>query len=335
MTIHLPESHYTLPPLIIPEDMPDQALLKAPTQAAQALVETIISRTGRVPCLKELNLKEGLELHCQNDIWVDKEVLKDMEHEPEKERKESKPPKRKRKRKPRLKRTASGKKVLTSYNKKFKKRSRKKTRKCLRKLNRNGFAVRIVINRYEEITIFLIPVLFCPDCKKRCAFDYFKKLQYCHRVLTLEMIKHCRYDSEVYEKLLTEDILELLEAGELVVYFEEEQAEARKRDFQKNVNYAKRVVQGPMGLRPEVEVPAPKKGEKPDRKDAKRNRLRHLAAWAQAFAARFIEKTGCIKNWYSLLRLKCSDTNGDPLWKKPVSRRKSNSEYILTPSIRL
>ena len=256
MTIHLPESHYTLTTLIIPEDMPDQALLKAPTQAAQALVETIISRTGRVPCLKELNLKEGLELHCQNDIWVDKEVLKDMEHEPEKERKESKPPKRKRKRKPRLKRTASGKKVLTSYNKKFKKRSRKKTRKCLRKLNRNGFAVRIVINRYEEITIFLIPVLFCPDCKKRCAFDYFKKLQYCHRVLTLEMIKHCRYDSEVYEKLLTEDILELLEAGELVVYFEEEQAEARKRDFQKNVNYAKRVVQGPMGLRPEVEVPA-------------------------------------------------------------------------------
>ncbi|WPK76814.1 hypothetical protein [Eubacterium callanderi] len=274
MTIHLPESHYTLTTLITPEDMPAQAILKAPTQAAQALVETIISRTGRVPCLKELNLKEGLELHCQNDIWVDKEVLKDMEHEPEKERKESKPPKRKRKRKPRLKRTASGKKVLTSYNKKFKKRSRKKTRKCLRKLNRNGFAVRIVINRYEEITIFLIPVLFCPDCKKRREFECFKKLQYCHRVLTLEMIKHCRYDSEVYEKLLTEDILELMEDGELVVYFEEEQAEARKRDFQKNVNYAKRVVQGPMGLRPEVEVPAPKKGEKPDRKDAKRNRLR-------------------------------------------------------------
>ena len=70
MTIHLPESHYTLTTLITPEDMPDQAFLKAPTQAAQALVETIISRTGRVPCLKELNLKEGLELHCQNDIWV-------------------------------------------------------------------------------------------------------------------------------------------------------------------------------------------------------------------------------------------------------------------------
>ncbi len=382
MTIHLPESHYTLTTLIIPEDMPDQALLKAPTQAAQALVETIISRTGRVPCLKELNLKEGLELHCQNDIWVDKEVLKDMEHEPEKERKESKPPKRKRKRKPRLKRTASGKKVLTSYNKKFKKRLRKKTRKCLRKLNRNGFAVRIkrkprlkrtasgkkvltsynkkfkkrlrkktrkclrklnrngfavrmVINRYEEITIFLIPVLFCPDCQKRREFECFKKLQYCHRVLTLEMIKHCRYDSEVYEKLLTEDILELLEAGELVVYFEEEQAEARKRDFQKNVAYAKRVVQGPLGLRPEPDIPALKKGEKPDRKDARRNRLRQLAAWAKAFAARFIDKIACIKNWYSLLRLKCSDTNGDPLWKKPVSRRKSNSEYILTSAIRL
>ena len=224
---------------------------------------------------------------------------------------------------------------MTSYNKKFKKRSRKKTRKCLRKLNRNGFAVRIVINRYEEITIFLIPVLFCPDCKKRRVFACFKKLQYCHRVLTLEMIKHCHYDSEVYEKLLTEDILELLDAGELVVYFEEEQAEARKRDFQKNVAYAKRVVQGPLGLRPEPDIPALKKGEKPDRKDARRNRLRQLAAWAKAFAARFIEKIACIKNWYSLLRLKCSDTNGDPLWKKPVSRRKSNSEYILTPPVRL
>lgn len=76
MTIHLPESHYTLTTLITPEDMPDQALLKAPTQAAQALVETIISRTGKAPCVKELNLKEGLELHCQNDIWADKEVLK-------------------------------------------------------------------------------------------------------------------------------------------------------------------------------------------------------------------------------------------------------------------
>ena len=43
MTIHLPESHYTLTTLITPEDMPDQAFLKAPTQAAQALVETIIS----------------------------------------------------------------------------------------------------------------------------------------------------------------------------------------------------------------------------------------------------------------------------------------------------
>ena len=335
MTIHLPESHYTLTTLITPEDMPDQAFLKAPTQAAQALVETIISRTGRVPCLKELNLKEGLELHCQNDIWVDKEVLKDMEHEPEKERKESKPPKRKRKRKPRLKRTASGKKVLTSYNKKFKKRSRKKTRKCLRKLNRNGFTVRIVINRYEEISIFLIPVLFCPDCKKRRVFACFKKLQYCHRGVTLVMINNCRYDSEGYVKVLTEGILGLLGAGEGGGFLEGEQAEARKRDFQKNVNYAKRVVQGPMGLRPEVEVPAPKKGEKPDRKDAKRNRLRQLAAWAQAFAARFIEEITCVKNWYSLLRLKCSDTNGDPLWKKPVSRRKSNSEYILTPSVRL
>ena len=283
----------------------------------------------------ELNLNEGLELHCQNDIPIEREVLESATPESEKEQKSPKLPKRKRKRKSRLKRSASGKKVLTSYNKKFKKRIRKKTRKCLRKLNRNGFAVRIVINRYEEITIFLIPVLFCPDCKKRREFACFKKIQYCHRVLTLEMIKHCRYSSEVYEKLLTEDILELLEAGELVVYFEEEQAEARKRDFQKNVDYAKRAVQGPLGLRPESDIPAPKKGEKPDRKDARRNRLRQLAAWAKAFAARFMEGGICVKNWYSLLRLKCSDTNGDPLWKKPVFRRKSNSEYILTPSVRL
>ena len=335
MTIHLPESHYTLTTLITPEDMPDQALLKAPTQAAQALVETIIGRTGKVPCVKELNLKEGVELHCQNDIWVDKEVLKEMEPERGKERKEPKPPKRKRKRKPRLKRTASGKKVLTSLKKKLKKRFRKKTRKCLRKLNRNGFAVRIVINRYEEITIFLVPVLFCPDCQKRRAYDCFKELQYCHRVLPLEVIKYCRYNSEVYEKLLTEEFLELLEDGELVVYFEEEQAEARRRDFQKNVAYAKEVVQGPLGLRPEADIPIVKKGEKPDRKDAKKNRLRHLAAWAQAFAARLIEGTVCVKNWYSLLRLKCSDTNGDPLWKNPVSRQKSNSRYILTQSVRL
>ena len=335
MTIHLPESHYTLTTLITPEDTPDQAILKAPTQAARALVETIVETTGKVPHLYELNLNEGLELHCQNDIPIEREVLESATPESEKEQKSPKLPKRKRKRKPRFKRSASGKKVLTSYNKKYKKRLRKKTRKCLRKLNRNGFAVRIVINRYEEITIFLIPVLFCPDCKKRRAFDYFKNLQYCHRVLTLEMIKHCRYDSEVYEKLLTEDILELLEDGELVVYFEEKQAEARKRDFQKNVNYAKRVVQGPLGLRPEPDIPALKKGEKPDRKDARRNGLRQLAAWAKAFAARFMEGGICVKNWYSLLRLKCSDTNGDPLWKKPVFRRKSNSEYILTPSVRL
>ena len=335
MTIHLPESHYTLTTLITPEYTPSQALLKAPTQTAQALVETIISRTGKVPCVKELNLKEGVELHCQNDIWVDKEVLEDIEPELEKEKKEPKPPKCKRKRKPRLKRTASGKKVLTSFKKKFKKRIRKKTRKCLRKLNRNGFAVRIVINRYKEITVFLVPVLFCPDCKKRREFECFKKLQYCHRVLTLEMIKHCRYDSEVYEKLLTEDILELLEDGELVVYFEEEQAEARRRDFQKNVTYAKKVVQGPLGLRPEADSPIAKNGEKPDRKDAKKNRLRQLAAWAQAFAVRLIEGTISFKNWYSLLRLKCSDTNGDPLCKKPVSRKKSNSGYILTQSVRL
>ena len=335
MTIHLSESQYTLTTLITPEDPPAQAILKAPTQAAWALVEMMIKTTGRVPRLYELNLNEGLELHCQNDIPIDREVLESATPEHEKEQKSPKPPKRKRKRKPRLKRTASGKKVLTSYNKKFKKRSRKKTRKCLRKLNRNGFAVRIVINRYEEITIFLIPVLFCPDCKKRREFACFKKIQYCHRVLTLEMIKHCRYDSEVYEKLLTEDILELLDAGELVVYFEEEQAEAIRRDFQKNVAYAKAVIQGPLGMRPVADTSVLKKGEKPDRKDARRNRLRRLAAWAQAFSTRLIERVICLKNWYSLLRLKCSDTNGDPLWKKPVSRRKSNSEYILTPSVRL
>lgn len=335
MTIHLPESHYTLIPLITPEDTPAQAILKAPTPAARALVETMIKTTEKVPRLYELNLNEGLELRCQNDIPIDREVLDIAAPGPEKERKKPKPPKRKRKRKPRLKRTTSGKAVLTSYNKKCKKRLRKKTRKCLRKLNRNGFAVRIVINRYEEITIFLIPVLFCPDCKKRREFACFKKLQYCHRVLTLEMIKHCRYSSEVYEKLLTEDILELLEAGELVVYFEEEQAEARRRDFQKNATYAKKVVQGPLGLRPEAGIPGPGKSGKPDRKDARKNRLHQLAAWAQAFAARLIDGIIRVENWYSLLRLKCSDTNGDPLWKKPVPGKKSNSEYILTQAIRL
>lgn len=64
MTIHLPESHYTLTTLINPEDPPAQALLKAPTQSARLLVETIIRQTSRVPCLKELNLQEGLELRC-------------------------------------------------------------------------------------------------------------------------------------------------------------------------------------------------------------------------------------------------------------------------------
>ena len=37
MTIHLPESHYTLTTLIIPEDMPDQALLKAPPRLRRRL----------------------------------------------------------------------------------------------------------------------------------------------------------------------------------------------------------------------------------------------------------------------------------------------------------
>lgn len=75
MTIHLPESHYTLIPLITPEDTPAQAILKAPTQAARSLVEMMIKTTGKVPRLYELNLNEGLELQCQNDISINREVL--------------------------------------------------------------------------------------------------------------------------------------------------------------------------------------------------------------------------------------------------------------------
>ena len=102
MSIHLSESHYTLTTLITPEDPPAQAIFKAPIQAARALVETMIKTTEKVPRLYELNLNEGLELHCQNDIPIDKEVLEITTPEPEKEQKSPKPPKRKRKRKPRL-----------------------------------------------------------------------------------------------------------------------------------------------------------------------------------------------------------------------------------------
>ncbi|MCB7102666.1 hypothetical protein LIZ93_03190 [Eubacterium callanderi] len=38
-------------------------------------MEMMIKTTGKVPRLYELNLNEGLELQCQNDIPINREVL--------------------------------------------------------------------------------------------------------------------------------------------------------------------------------------------------------------------------------------------------------------------
>lgn len=114
----------------------------------------------------------------------------------------------------------------------------------------------------------------------------------------------------------TEDVTKHIGDDEVVVYLEEEQAVAIKRDFQQNIRYAQNTFQEPLPAPPEPEVSALKKGEKPDRKDARRLRLALMAARAQAFVAGFMQITDHTENWYSLLRLRCSDSNGAPLWKK-------------------
>ncbi|MFR2406598.1 MAG: hypothetical protein ACLS76_15745, partial [Eubacterium callanderi] len=66
--LHLNPPHH-------PRGHPGPGHSQSPTPAARSLVEMMIKTTGKVPRLYELNLNEGLELQCQNDIPINREVL--------------------------------------------------------------------------------------------------------------------------------------------------------------------------------------------------------------------------------------------------------------------
>ena len=147
----------------------------------------------------------------------------------------------------RLKQKRKGNSRYTVINRrKKKKHSKKGTRKCGRKLNLNGFAVRITINRSQGVIIFLVPVVFCPDCRKRRRLEYFRKLQYCHRLLLPEMIKRSRYLSEVFEDVIVREFKTLLE--DVGYCFEMDHETAIVRDFQRKVRMVYNTFHGPVVL---------------------------------------------------------------------------------------
>ncbi|WP_195268698.1 hypothetical protein [Eubacterium sp. 1001713B170207_170306_E7] len=185
--------------------------------------------------------------------------------------------------------------------------------KCGRRLNKNGFAIRVLINLMDRIHIFLVPVLLCPDCQERRALDEAFSAQYCQRILPEPMVKRHQYASEVYEALISEGFDK--KYGEVEVYFSEEQAEAVKQDFQKMVGHVKARLSGPLSERviPQDMRPGPRRGEKPSRKDRRQRRLEEMVVWVKEQVRRPDEQEP-VKNWYSRLRRLCSDENGDPCW---------------------
>lgn len=187
------------------------------------------------------------------------------------------------------------------------------TEKCGQRLNKNGFAIRVLISLMDHIHIFLAPVLLCPDCQERRAMDEAFKAQYCHRILPESMVKRRQYESEVYEALICEGFAK--KYPEVEVYFSEEQAVAVKRDFQKTVGYAQARLSGPLSERviPQDIRLWLRRGEKPSRKDRLLLKRKQLVVWAREQVRRAGEAEP-VKNWYSRLRRLCSDENGDPCW---------------------
>lgn len=185
--------------------------------------------------------------------------------------------------------------------------------KCGQRLNKNGFAIRLLIDLMDHIRIFLVPVLLCPDCQERRVLDEAFNAQYCHRILPEPMVKRHRYESEVYEALICEGFDK--KYREVEVCFSEEQAVAVKQDFQKTAGCAQAQMCGPLSERTvplEVRLQL-NKGEKPSRKDRLLLKLKRLVVWTMG-AVRRTDEVEPVKNWYSRLRRLCSDENGDPCW---------------------
>ena len=185
--------------------------------------------------------------------------------------------------------------------------------KCGKRLNKNGFAIRMLIDLMDHIRIFLVPVLLCPDCQERRALDEAFNAQYCHRILPEEMVKGCQYASEVYEALICEGFEQRYR--EVEVYFSEERAVAVKRDFRKMAGQAEARLSGPLSERV---IPLDirlwlRRCEKPIRKDRLLTRLARMVVWVRELVRR-PDEAEPVKNWYSRLRRLCSDENGDPCW---------------------
>lgn len=284
------------------------AIKKYPNKALQTVLILIKALFGYVPEVIQVFLKEDVVLRCHNDIDPKKDVLEEgVKSSAEK----CKRPQCQRRKQRRLKQKRKGNSRYTVINRrKKKKHSKKGTRKCGRKLNLNGFAVRITINRSQGVIIFLVPVVFCPDCRKRRRLEYFRKLQYCHRLLLPEMVKRSRYLSEVFEDVIVREFKTLLE--DVGYCFEMDHETAIVRDFQRKVRMVYNTFHGPVVLwvDPETVTLERHRGEQPSRKDHRRLRLKRMVAFVQTMVASDREEQP-VKNWYNRLRLCCSDSNGD------------------------
>lgn len=286
------------------------AIKKYPNKALHAVLVLIKALFGYVPEVIQVFLKEDVVLRCHNDIDPQKDVLEEgVKSSAEK----CKRPQSQRRKQRRLKQKRKGNSRYTVINRRKKKKySKKGTRKCGRKLNLNGFAVRITINRSQGVIIFLVPVVFCPDCRNRRRLGYFRKLQYCHRLLLPEMVKRSRYLSEVFEEVIVREFKTLLEdAG---CCFEMDHESAIVRDFQHKVRIVYNTFHGPVALwvDPETVTLEKHRGERPGRKDRRMLRLKRMVAFVHMVAASEGAEQP-VKNWYNYLRLCCADNNGDPV----------------------
>lgn len=286
------------------------AIKKYPNKALQTVLILIKTLFGYVPEVIQVFLKEDVMLRCHNDIDPKKDVLEEgVKSSAEK----CKRPQSQRRKQRRLKQKRKGKSRYTIINRrKKKKRGKKRTRKCGRQLNLNGFAVRITINRSQGVIIFLVPVVFCPDCRNRRRLGYFRKLQYCHRLLLPEMVKRSRYLSEVFEDVIVREFKTLLE--DVGYCFEMDHETAIVRDFQHKVRIVYNTFHGPVALwvDPETVTLEKHRGERPGRKDRRMLRLKRMVAFVQMVAASEGAEQP-VKNWYNYLRLCCADNNGDPI----------------------
>ena len=219
------------------------AIKKYPNKVLQTVLILIKALFGYVPEVIQVFLKEDVVLRCNNDIDPKKDVLEEgVKSSAEK----CKRPQCQRRKQRRLKQKRKGNSRYTVIN------------------------LRITINRSQGVIIFLVPVVFCPDCRKRRRLEYFRKLQYCHRLLLPEMIKRSRYLSEVFEDVIVREFKTLLE--DVGYCFEMDHETAIVRDFQRKVRMVYNTFHGPVVLwvDPETVTLERHRGEQPSRKDHRR-----------------------------------------------------------------